>query len=64
MLQKDKMVLAALVKEYPAVDVLSALVVAFREHRDNLSDLGIKDKAQEYSAVAELVAEARDGLIV
>lgn len=64
MLQKDKMALAALVQDYPAVDILSALVVAFREHRDSLSDLGIKDKAQEYSAVAELVAEARDGLIV
>jgi hypothetical protein len=54
--------LIALVKEYPAAEVLSELIAAFREHRDNLSDLGIKDKAKEYSEIAELVGEIRDVL--
>lgn len=60
MLQEDKKVLVSLVKSYPPADFLSALVSAFREHRDELSDLGIKDKAKELSEVAELVGEIRD----
>ncbi len=60
MLQDDKKVLASLVKEYSAVDMLSALVSAFREHRDDLSDLGLKDQAREFSDAAELVGEIRD----
>lgn len=60
MLQEDQKVLVDLVKSYPPADILSALVSAFREHRDELSDLGIKDKAKELSEVAELVGEIRD----
>lgn len=60
MLQNDKKVLVSLVKSYPPADILSALVSAFREHRDELSDLGIRDRAKELSEVAELVGEIRD----
>lgn len=60
LLQEDKKVLVSLVKSYPPADLLSALVSAFREHRDELSDLGIKDKAKVLSEVAELVGEIRD----
>jgi len=60
LLQEDKKVLVNLVKAYPPAEVLSALVSAFREHRDELSDLGIKDKAKVLSEVAELVGEIRD----
>jgi hypothetical protein len=60
MLQEDKKVLVSLVKSYPPKEILSALVSVFREHRDELSDLGIKDKAKELSEVAELVGEIRD----
>lgn len=60
LLQEDNKVLVSLVKSYPPADLLSALVSAFREHRDELSDLGIKDKAKELSEVAELVGEIRD----
>jgi hypothetical protein len=62
MLQEDKKVLVSLVKSYPPADVLSALVSAFRAHRDELSDLGIKDKAKKLSEVAELVGEIQDVL--
>lgn len=62
MLQEDKKVLVSLVKSYPPADVLSALISAFREHRDELSDLGIKDKAKHLSEVAELVGEIRDAM--
>lgn len=60
LLQDDEQVLVSLVRAYPPADILSALVSAFREHRDELSDLGIKDKAKELSEVAELVGEIRD----
>lgn len=60
LLQEDKKVLVNLVKAYPPAEVLSALISAFREHRDELSDLGIKDKAKVLSEVAELVGEIRD----
>jgi len=60
LLQDDEKVLVSLVKSYPPAEILSALVSAFREHRDELSDLGIKDKAKELSEIAELVGEIRD----
>lgn len=60
MLQEDKKALVSLVKSYPPGEFLSALVSAFREHRDELSDLGINDRAKELSEVAELVSEIRD----
>jgi hypothetical protein len=60
MLQDDKKMLLSLVKEYSAVDMLSALVSAFREHRDDLSDLGLKEQARVFSDAAELVGEIRD----
>jgi hypothetical protein len=60
MLQDDKKVLASLVKEYSAAEMLSALVSAFREHRDNLSDMGLKDQARNFADAAELVGEIRD----
>lgn len=62
MLQEDEQVLVSLVKSYPPAEVLSALASAFREHRDELSDLGINDRAKELSEVAELVGEIRDVL--
>ncbi len=60
LLQDDEKVLVSLVKSYPPAVILSALASAFREHRDELSDLGIKDKAKELSEVAELIREIRD----
>jgi len=60
MLQDDKKVLESLVKEYSAVEMLSALVATFREHRDNLSDLGLKEQAKDFAVAAELVGEIRD----
>jgi hypothetical protein len=60
MLQEDEQVLVSLVKSYPPADILSALVSAFREHRDELSDMGIKDRAKELAEVADLVGEIRD----
>ena len=62
MFKEDKTALVNIVKMYPPAEVLSALVSAFREHRDQLSDLGIKDRAKELSEVAELVGEIRDVL--
>ena len=62
MFKEDKKALVEMVKLYPPAEILSDLVSAFRDHRDTLSDLGIKDRAKELSEVAELVGEIRDVL--
>lgn len=62
MLPEDKKMLVTLVKSYPPAEVLSELVSAFIQQRDELSDLGIKDKAIQFSEVADLIGEIRDVL--
>jgi hypothetical protein len=59
MLEKDEQVLNSLVKEYSAKEMIAALAQAFRDHRDDLSDLGLKDQAIEYAEVADLLGEVK-----
>ena len=62
MLSEDKKMLDHLVKEYSTIEMLGALALAFREHRDTLSDLGLKERVLELSETAEMILDIRDTL--
>jgi hypothetical protein len=63
MLKEDEMVLLSLVQEYSAKELLTALVSVCRTHRDNLSDMGCREKAIEFAETAELLGEIRDVMV-
>lgn len=60
MLKKDKTALARLVEEYDLTEVISVLVQVARERADQLSDLGLKEKAQASIEISELLCDIRD----
>lgn len=63
MLDQDRALLMSLVKEYSAVEIIAELVSALRDHRDDLSDMGLKEKAHDYAEAAELLSEIRDVML-
>jgi hypothetical protein len=52
MLKKDVDTLKALLHEYGASETLNGLIVALRSVRDDLSDMGLKEKAAEADGAA------------
>ena len=63
MLDQDKEMLKQILANYTAVEVVSDLVSLFRNHRDNLSDLGLKDQAKDYAEAASLLSRVRDVML-
>ena len=63
MLDQDKKMLKELLVEYSAIEVIAELVIAFRDRRDDLSDMGLKEQALDYAEAASLISEIRDVMI-
>jgi len=63
MLDQDKKMLKELLVEYSAIEVIAELVTTFRERRDDLSDMGLKELARDYAEAASLMSEIRDVMI-
>lgn len=49
MLNKDRELLASLIREYSCEEFVSATIQEMEKHIDDLSDLGMRDKAIDYS---------------
>lgn len=63
MLDQDKEMLKQILINYPAVEVVSELVFLCRDHGDELSDLGLKERAKDYAEAASLMSQIRDVML-
>lgn len=53
--QNDFKQIELLIKQYSANEILQIIAVLFAEQRDDLSDLGLKEQALEFSNAVDLL---------
>jgi hypothetical protein len=58
--KEDLYTIRTLVNEYGARATLKGFVLALKEYADEMSDLGLREKAHEAVEVAELLSGDRD----